>query len=127
MNQADALKRLEALETQNQLADIERSLADPETWARAQQYADDFDVNVEVVIKESMHIARRIAEIGQDAFDREFAAELGVTVMDLRSEAWRSEQDREWQRDLWGSSQTSPALVGGPQVCIIETVESQEV
>jgi hypothetical protein len=31
------------------------------------------------------------------------------------------------QRDIWGSSQASPALVGSPQTRIIETVESQEV
>jgi hypothetical protein len=31
------------------------------------------------------------------------------------------------RRDIWGSSQASPALVGSPQARIIETVESQEV
>jgi hypothetical protein len=30
------------------------------------------------------------------------------------------------RRDVWGSSQASPALVGSPQARIIETVESQE-
>ncbi len=30
------------------------------------------------------------------------------------------------RRDVWGSSQASPALVGTPQVRIIETMESQE-
>jgi hypothetical protein len=31
------------------------------------------------------------------------------------------------QRDVWGSPQASPALVGSPQTRIIEAVESQEV
>lgn len=31
------------------------------------------------------------------------------------------------QRDIWGSSQASPALAGSPQTRIIETVESQEI
>ena len=29
------------------------------------------------------------------------------------------------QREVWGSAQASPALVGGPQTRIIETVEDQ--
>jgi hypothetical protein len=31
------------------------------------------------------------------------------------------------QRDVWGSSQASPALVGSPQAHIIETAESREL
>ena len=30
------------------------------------------------------------------------------------------------QRDVWGSSQASPALVGSPQARVIETMESGE-
>ena len=96
MNQQEALRRLERLEAEARAADLERVIEDPKTRAMAQQYADDFDVSVDVLIEESLRLAQRVAEIGQDAFDREFAAELGVTVMELRSEAWLSEQEQKW-------------------------------
>jgi hypothetical protein len=31
------------------------------------------------------------------------------------------------RRDVWGSSEASPALVGSPQARVIETVESREL
>ncbi len=97
MNQQEALRRLEALEAQARLAEVERARHDPEFRAQAAELALELDMTVEHVIDELLAIARRIAEIGQDAFDQEFAAELGVTVTDLRSDAWRAEQERNWQ------------------------------
>ncbi len=96
MNQAEALKRLEALEAQARSAQIEQQRHDPEFRAEAAELALELDMTVEHVIDELLEIAQRIAEIGLDAFDQEFAADLGVTVADLRSDAWRAEQERKW-------------------------------
>ncbi len=97
MNQQEALRRLEALEARARVSALEQSFKSPEIWAEAERYAREFNVEPQVVIDRCLAIARRIAEIGQDAFDQEFAAKLGVTVADLRSDAWRAEQERKWQ------------------------------
>jgi hypothetical protein len=96
MTTSDQMRRLEALEAQARISELERQSDDPELRAWAAACAEELDMSVDAVIEESLEIALRIAEIGQAAFDREFAAELGVTVEDLHSEAWWAEQKRKW-------------------------------
>jgi len=111
MNQAEALKRLEALEAQARVAQLEPLRHDPELRAWAAEFALEFDMSVDAVIEESLEIAQRVAEIGLDGFDQEFAAELGITVEDLYSEAWRAEQDRKWHEyQVWDRARRAESV-----------------
>jgi hypothetical protein len=105
MSQADALKRLEALEAQARVAQLEQSRHDPEFRAQAAAYAERFHLDVDEVIAESLEIARHIAEVGEDAWDAERLAEdhaaadrLGMTLEQFRTIDWDAEY-QEWVAD----------------------------
>ncbi len=66
MNQAAALQRLEALEAQARLAELEQSRHDPQLRAQAGGIAVRSGLDVDDVIEESIEIARHIAEVGLD-------------------------------------------------------------
>ncbi len=98
MNQAEALKRLEALEAANRTAELERSFNDPGLRAQAAAYAERFGLDVDEVIEESLEIARHIEAIGEDAWraeceaeDRERAAQYGISLERYRAIDWDAE------------------------------------
>ncbi len=100
MNQAEALRRLETLEAQARVAQLEQSRHDPEFRAQAAECAERFHLDVDEVIAESLEITRHIAEVGQDAWDaeclaadREQAERMGVSLERYRAIDWLAEED----------------------------------
>ncbi len=105
MNQSDALRRLEELEAKARVTQLEQSRHDPEFRAQAAVYADRSGLDVDELITESLEIARRIAEIGEGAWDaeclaadREQAERLGMTLERYRAIDWDAEY-QEWIAD----------------------------
>jgi hypothetical protein len=97
MTTSEQMRRLEALERAASAKQLE------ELWerdveglrAQAAEVAAKFGVRVDVVLenmRESMH---RIAEIGEEAYEIEAAAEYGCTVEALRSGEFAARLDRE--------------------------------
>ncbi len=100
MNQAEALRRLETLEAQARVAQLEQSRHDPEFRAQAVAYAARSGLDVDEVIAESLAIARHIAEIGQDAWDaeclavdREHAERMGMSIERYQEIDWLAEEE----------------------------------
>ncbi len=100
MNQADALKRLEALEAQNRVTAIEQAFSDPEGRAMAEKVAREAGVNVEQLIAEYIEIAKHIAEVGEAAWEAECLAKdqkqaerMGVSLERYQSIDWHAEHN----------------------------------
>jgi hypothetical protein len=62
-----------------------------------QEVADELDVTLEVVIDHMRETARRIAEIGEAAYEHELAAEWGCTVEEVRDGSYAARADAEWK------------------------------
>ncbi len=102
MNQQEALRRLEALEARARVVEFEQAFKSPEAWAQAERCARKLGVEPQVVIDESLEIARHIAEVGQDAWeaeclakDRERAAFFGISLERYQAIDWDAEY-AEW-------------------------------
>jgi hypothetical protein len=128
MNQKEALKRLETLETQARVAQLEQSRHDPEFRAQAAEIAARSGFDVDEVITESLEIAQRAEEIGEGAWDaeclaadREQAERMGISLERYQSIDWQAEHSawvaegsipgawigRDW--DAWPARLVTPS------------------
>ncbi len=100
MTTSEQMRRLEALEAQARVAALERSINDPEMRAVVEGHAREAGVDVDLLIEESVRIARHIAEVGEDAWraeceaeELERAASFGISLERYRAIDWDAEHD----------------------------------
>jgi hypothetical protein len=98
MTTSEQMRRLEQLEAQARVAELEQQRHDPELRAQAAAYAERLDLNVDELIEESLRIARHIAEVGEGAWraeceaeEREWAAQYGISLERYRAIDWDAE------------------------------------
>ncbi len=99
MTTSEQMRRLETLEAQARVAQLEQSRHDPEFRAQAAEIAARSGFDVDEVIAESLAIARHIAEVGEGAWeaeclaaDREQAERMGVSLERFRAIDWLAEE-----------------------------------
>ncbi len=105
MTTSEQMRRLETLEAQARVSELERSFDDPEFRAQAAEIAARSGFDVDEVIAESLEITRHIAEVGEGAWeaeclanDRERAEEFGISLEQFRAIDWDAEY-QEWVAD----------------------------
>jgi len=98
MTTSEQMRRLAELERAAEVRRIDDMLAaDVDTMhPYLEEMAASLGVTVDVVVEDARAAARRIAEVGEAAYELEVAAECGCSLEELRSGAYLARINAEW-------------------------------